>query len=157
MKLKKALHLIRVTALLIIATTIIIKNANAQIADTVLTNGQFYTMNSVNPWAEAVAFVNGTIIYTGDMSGVSEHIDAETEVINLIRLKSLKVINPNLFSVIAEKYVEFLALLKEFELKSFSEIKEVPSVKKYLKIEEQEGLIFNSSEDYDEKYDDFSD
>jgi len=83
MKLKKALHLIRVTALLIIATTIIIKNANAQIADTVLTNGQFYTMNSVNPWAEAVAFVNGTIIYTGDMSGVSEHIDAETEVINL--------------------------------------------------------------------------
>ena len=35
-------------------------------ADTVYTNGKFYTVNEAQPWAEAVAIKDGRFVYVGD-------------------------------------------------------------------------------------------
>ncbi len=57
--------------------------ASAQIADFVATNGVIWTVDEDNPRAEAVASLNGRLIYVGSDSGVERHIGADTEVIDL--------------------------------------------------------------------------
>jgi predicted amidohydrolase YtcJ len=57
--------------------------ASAQMADFVATNGVFWTVDEDNPRAEAVASLNGRLIYVGSARGVERHIGADTEVIDL--------------------------------------------------------------------------
>lgn len=54
-----------------------------QPADLVFHGGSVYTMNEAQPWAEAVAVVDGRILYVGDGSGLTRHIGADTEAIDL--------------------------------------------------------------------------
>jgi predicted amidohydrolase YtcJ len=58
-------------------------HASAQIADFVATNGVFWTVDEDNPRAEAVASLNGRLMYVGSARGVERHIGADTEVIDL--------------------------------------------------------------------------
>ncbi len=51
--------------------------------DTVLVNGQFYTVDEENSWAKTVAIKNGTIVYVGSMEGIDSYIGQNTEVIDL--------------------------------------------------------------------------
>ena len=53
------------------------------IADTILVEGQFYTVDEEKSWAEAVAIEDGTIVYVGSTEGVDSYIGEETEVIDL--------------------------------------------------------------------------
>jgi predicted amidohydrolase YtcJ len=52
-------------------------------ADLVLKNGKFYTVDTSQPWAQAVAIEDGRLVYVGDADGVSEFIDADTAVHDL--------------------------------------------------------------------------
>ena len=47
-------------------------------ADMVLTNGQIYTVDDSQPWAEAVAIENGRFEYVGDADGVKAFVDSDT-------------------------------------------------------------------------------
>ena len=47
-------------------------------ADMVLTNGQIYTVDDSQPWAEAVAIENGRFEYVGDADGVKAFINSDT-------------------------------------------------------------------------------
>jgi|GEM_PF-169544 len=52
-------------------------------ADTVLINGEFYTVDEEKSWAEVVAIKDGTIVHVGSMEGSDAFIDSQTEVIDL--------------------------------------------------------------------------
>jgi predicted amidohydrolase YtcJ len=55
----------------------------APAADTVVTNGNVYTVNSKQPWAQAVAIQGGKFVYVGDAAGAKAYIDAKTKVVDL--------------------------------------------------------------------------
>lgn len=55
----------------------------AEGVDKVLVNGAVYTLNTKQPWAEAVAIQDGKIAYVGSNEGVESLIGAKTEVIEL--------------------------------------------------------------------------
>ena len=52
-------------------------------ADYVLTNGKIYTVNTDQPWAEAVVVDDERITFVGDAETAKSHIDGDTEVIDL--------------------------------------------------------------------------
>ncbi|USD67139.1 amidohydrolase [Vibrio sp. SCSIO 43136] len=52
-------------------------------ADTVFINGQVYTVNESQAWAEAFAVKNGEIVKLGNTKEITEFKDADTEVIDL--------------------------------------------------------------------------
>ncbi len=52
-------------------------------ADTVLVNGQFYTVDKEKSLAEAIAIKDGTIAYVGSMEGINPYRGEKTEVIDL--------------------------------------------------------------------------
>lgn len=52
-------------------------------SDTVYRNGKIYTVENDQPWAEAVAIVDGAFAYVGDNDGVAEWIGDETTVVDL--------------------------------------------------------------------------
>ena len=52
-------------------------------ADTVYTNGRIYTVNEVQPWAEAVAIKDGKFIIVGSNAEVRALVGDRTEVIDL--------------------------------------------------------------------------
>ncbi|WDE10147.1 amidohydrolase [Thalassomonas haliotis] len=54
-----------------------------QLANTVFTNGNIYTVNAAQPKAQAVALKDGEIIFVGDDSQVQHYIGDNTQVINL--------------------------------------------------------------------------
>ncbi len=54
-----------------------------KVADTVLVNGQFYTVDKENSWAEAVAIEDGTIVYVGSREGIDPYMGDKTEVVDL--------------------------------------------------------------------------
>ncbi len=58
-------------------------NSVAQTADTVLLNGNIYTMDASRPEAEAVAIMGTQIFYVGSDDGVQSLIGEETTVIDL--------------------------------------------------------------------------
>ena len=60
-----------------------VSSASAQQADFVARNGNFWTVDEANPTAEAVASLNGRLIYVGSDDGVSAHIGPDTTVIDL--------------------------------------------------------------------------
>jgi predicted amidohydrolase YtcJ len=54
-----------------------------QQADFVARNGNVWTVDEANPTAQAVAALNGRLIYVGDDRGVAAHIGPDTEVVDL--------------------------------------------------------------------------
>ena len=52
-------------------------------ADTIYTNGNIYTVNEAQPWAEAVAIKDGKFIKVGSNAEVQVHEGDDTEVIDL--------------------------------------------------------------------------
>lgn len=52
-------------------------------ADLVLTNGRVYTVDSRQPWAEAIAIDDGEIVFVGTNDDAQSHIEAGTRHINL--------------------------------------------------------------------------
>lgn len=45
------------------------KKDTTKLADTIFINGNVYTVEAKQPWAEAVAIKNGKIIYVGNTKG----------------------------------------------------------------------------------------
>lgn len=64
-------------------TVIALNHGQATAADYVFTNGKIYTVNSEQPWAEAVAVDGNEIVYVGDNAGAAEFVDADTSEIDL--------------------------------------------------------------------------
>jgi len=62
-------------------------------ADTVLTNGKIYTVNPLQPWAEAVAIKDGKYSYVGTSAKVAAFIGKETQVIDLNGRTTMPSIN----------------------------------------------------------------
>jgi predicted amidohydrolase YtcJ len=58
-------------------------SAYGQQADFVARNGNIWTVDEENPRAEALASLNGRLIYVGSDEGISAHIGPDTEVIDL--------------------------------------------------------------------------
>ena len=56
---------------------------SAQTADIVLRNGVIWTVDENNPTAEALASLDGRLIYVGNNSGVEKHVGPETRVVDL--------------------------------------------------------------------------
>ena len=54
-----------------------------QAADAVYTNGRIYTVDDSNPWAEALAIRDGTILAVGPTEEIERFIGAQTEVVDL--------------------------------------------------------------------------
>ena len=52
-------------------------------ADKVLINGDFYTVNEKQSWAEAVAIEDGKIVYVGTQRGAEAYIGGQTEVVDM--------------------------------------------------------------------------
>ncbi len=52
-------------------------------AQLVLQNGHFFTADSLQPMATAVAILDGKLVYVGNQEGLKEWIDDQTEVIDL--------------------------------------------------------------------------
>ena len=50
------------------------------IADSIIINGEIYTVNPEQPWAEAVAIRNGEIIRVGSNAEVGNLVGSETKI-----------------------------------------------------------------------------
>ena len=57
--------------------------SSKKIADTVLTDGEIYTVDEKNSWVESIAVKDGEIIYAGSMEGVDSYIGKNSKVIDL--------------------------------------------------------------------------
>lgn len=57
--------------------------ASAQTADVVFRNGVIWTVDENNPTAEAVASVDGQLVYVGSNAGVAQYVGPETQIIDL--------------------------------------------------------------------------
>ena len=60
-----------------------VQQSQSEIADTVFTNGRIYTVNKVQPWAEAVAIKGGRFVAIGSNADVEAVTGESTEVIDL--------------------------------------------------------------------------
>ena len=58
-------------------------SARAEPADYVFTGGKAYTVNTLQPWAEAVAVKGNKIVYVGDAEGVARFIGEDTKKIDV--------------------------------------------------------------------------
>ncbi len=70
-------------SLTLIAAIAAASAAFGQQADFVARNGVIWTVDEDNPTAEAVASLNGRLIYVGSNAGVAAHIGTDTEVVDL--------------------------------------------------------------------------
>ena len=52
-------------------------------ADSVITNGRIYTVDTALPWAEAAAIEDGKYVYVGDTEGANAYVGDGTKVIDL--------------------------------------------------------------------------
>ncbi|MEJ8567003.1 amidohydrolase [Elongatibacter sediminis] len=64
-------------------TILVASGVLAEPADTVLMHGEVYTVNDVQPWAEALAIEDGRIVFVGADADVQSYIGPDTRVINL--------------------------------------------------------------------------
>ena len=64
-------------------SVLFVGSALAQTADFVARNGVIWTVDEDNPRAEAVASLNGRLIYVGSDAGVRQHIGPDTTVMDL--------------------------------------------------------------------------
>jgi len=73
--------------LLSVATAALIATAGCQTqqrgADKVLINGDFYTVNQKQAWAEAVAIEDGKIVFVGSQKGAEAYIGGQTQVVDM--------------------------------------------------------------------------
>jgi predicted amidohydrolase YtcJ len=58
------------------------KKASSEDADLVIRNARVYTVDSQQPWAQAVAVKGGRIAWVGEESGVSSYVGSATRVID---------------------------------------------------------------------------
>jgi predicted amidohydrolase YtcJ len=58
-------------------------NDSEVVADTIYSNGKIYTVNDSQPWAEAVAIKDDTILFVGNDDEVRAHIGRNTNVYDL--------------------------------------------------------------------------
>ena len=56
---------------------------NAQAQDLILINGNIYTVNEEQPWAEAVVITDGVIEYVGSNEQAKEYLHMETELVDM--------------------------------------------------------------------------
>lgn len=78
--------LISSLSICLLVLTLSVSECTAQpgpVADLVLTGGAIYTVNADQPWAEAMAVTEGTIVFVGSNSDVQGFIGAGTQVIDL--------------------------------------------------------------------------
>ncbi|MHA4261553.1 amidohydrolase [Bacillus cereus] len=59
------------------------KKDTTKLADTIFINGNVYTVEAKQPWAEAVAIKNGKIIYVGNTKGAKKYRNKNTKIIDL--------------------------------------------------------------------------
>ncbi|HDR7717127.1 amidohydrolase [Bacillus albus] len=59
------------------------KKDATKLADTIFINGNVYTVEAKQPWAEAVAIKNGKIIYVGNTKGAKKYKNKNTKIIDL--------------------------------------------------------------------------
>lgn len=59
------------------------KKDATKLADTIFINGNVYTVEAKQPWAEAVAIKNGEIIYVGNTKGAKKYKNKNTKIIDL--------------------------------------------------------------------------
>ena len=71
------------TVLMAVIGCAFMSSAFGQQADFVAKNGNFWTVDEVNPRAEAVAVLNGRFIYVGSDAGIDQHVGTDTDVIDL--------------------------------------------------------------------------
>jgi predicted amidohydrolase YtcJ len=82
---------IKMSATLIVVISIMMgcdKTDNAAppvtaVSDFVLTNGKIYTVDSKQPWAEAIAVKGGEIVFVGSSEGAEKFVGADTHVADL--------------------------------------------------------------------------
>lgn len=70
-----------VTLTILFSSTI--RSENQLKADIVFKNGNIYTVNPKQPWAEAVAIANNLIIYVGNDNNAQKYIGSTTKVVDL--------------------------------------------------------------------------
>jgi len=63
------------------------------VADTILTNGKFYTVNPATPWVDAVAISNGKYVFAGSSEAVKTYQGSATKVIDLAGKMAMPGIN----------------------------------------------------------------
>jgi len=68
---------------LVVASTVPAWARGTKAADTVLVNGEVWTVDASMPWASAVAIRNGRIVFVGKDDDARAFVGAGTEVINL--------------------------------------------------------------------------
>jgi hypothetical protein len=81
----RRLWLVALSALLVVegcATRIDTVEIGNKTADTVFINGELYTVDEDNRWAEAIAVEGGTIAFVGSMGDIDSYIGDQTEVID---------------------------------------------------------------------------
>ena len=76
----KLLKLALVSAVALVALT---EYAQAQTADTAYVNGNIYTVNEAQPWAEAVAIKDGKFLVVGSRADVEAVTGGDTKVVDL--------------------------------------------------------------------------
>ncbi|PFM30099.1 amidohydrolase [Bacillus cereus] len=59
------------------------KKDTSKLADTIFINGNVYTVEAKQPWAEAVAIKNGEIIYVGNTKDAKKYKNKNTKIIDL--------------------------------------------------------------------------
>ncbi|GMR68854.1 MULTISPECIES: amidohydrolase [Bacillus] len=59
------------------------KKDTSKLADTIFINGNVYTVEAKQPWAEAVAIKNGEIIYVGNTKAAKKYKNKNTKIIDL--------------------------------------------------------------------------
>jgi len=74
-------HILAVTALALF--TGCAQQPSGEVADTVYTNGAIYTVDSAQPWAEAVAIKDGKFLVVGTATDVEVVTGKDTEVVDL--------------------------------------------------------------------------
>ena len=74
---------LNISMFIILISCALVSGAAAQEADFVARNGYFWTVDRANPTVEAIAALNGHLIYVGTESGVENHIGPSTKILDL--------------------------------------------------------------------------
>jgi len=77
----KLVTLLKVITASVLLTSTAVQSAT-RMADILITGAQVYTLDSQNPWAEAVAIAEDEIIYVGPLSAAQELVGASTRIVD---------------------------------------------------------------------------
>jgi predicted amidohydrolase YtcJ len=106
-------------------------------ASLVIKNGRIYTVNKMNPWAQAVAVKGDKIVYVGSNEGLEDYIGSDTKVIDAKN----RLVLPGFIDCHSHIIDGFIALfwIDLSSAKSMEEIKKL--VKEYAEKHPDEPLI----------------